>query len=62
MSAVTEVHDGHAEHPAMTKWSHDQRRLAGMIAGGFVVGVIMAGVIGPIVLTIVIGLLQGYSA
>jgi len=53
-------HDGHLESEGPQQWTADQRQLAGKIAVGFVVGTIMAGVIGPIVLTVVIGLLQGY--
>jgi hypothetical protein len=41
-------------------WTPEQRKLTLKIAVGFAVGTVMAGVVGPIVLTIVIGLLQGY--
>ena len=41
-------------------WSKSQKQLAAKIGVGFVVGVVMAGIVGPIVLTVVIGLLQGY--
>jgi len=41
-------------------WSPSQVKLSVKIAVGFVIGTIMAGVVGPIALTIVIGLLQGY--
>jgi len=61
MSAEAESTHGHEEHPAPQQWSKQQRQLAGKIAGAFVIGFLMAGVVGPIVLTVIIGLLQGYT-
>ena len=39
----------------------EQRVLAAKIAVGFVVGTVMAGVIGPIVLAIFVGLVTGHT-
>jgi hypothetical protein len=55
-----QAHDGHEAHDGHPPWTPEQHALAGKIAVGFVVGAIMAGVIGPIALSVVIGLLQGY--
>jgi len=62
MSAETGSTHGHEEHPAPKRWSKEQRQLAWKIAGTLFVGFLFAGVIGPIVLTVIIGLLQGYHA
>ncbi|HXX91326.1 MAG TPA: hypothetical protein VEI83_13995 [Acidimicrobiales bacterium] len=43
------------------RWTPEQRSLTVKIAGAFVIGLITVGVIGPIVLTVIIGLAQGYS-
>ena len=51
---------GHGDHVAQQPWSSDQKKLAGKITVGFTVGFFMVGVVGPIALTVVIGLLQGY--
>ena len=51
---------GHGDHVAQQPWSSDQKKLAGKITVGFAVGFFMAGVVGPIALAVVIGLLQGY--
>jgi len=42
------------------KWTPAQVRLTTKIAIGFIIGTLVVGVVGPIVLSIVIGLLQGY--
>jgi hypothetical protein len=60
MSGEAEVTHGHQGRQGQEPWSSDQKKLAGKIAVGFVAGFFVAGVIGPIVLTVVIGLLQGY--
>jgi hypothetical protein len=42
------------------RWTASQRRTAVAISLGFVVGTFVLGVVGPIALTVVIGLLQGH--
>jgi len=67
-SAATDEHGAPAGHDGddlshgaeRPEWTHAQTQLTVKIAVAFVVGAIMAGIVGPIVLTIVIGLLQGY--
>lgn len=58
-SAVTDHHEPSA--PSAVPTPHEQRVLAGKIAGGFVVGFIMAGIVGPIVLAIFVGLITGHT-
>jgi len=59
-AATAEAAHGHGDHVVQQPWSSDQKKLAGKITVGFAVGFFMAGVVGPIALAVVIGLLQGY--
>ncbi|HLX88951.1 MAG TPA: hypothetical protein VKR22_10920 [Acidimicrobiales bacterium] len=59
MTTATTEHD---EAPTTSAPSpEEQRVLAAKIAGGFVIGFIMSGIVGPIVLAIFVGLVTGHT-
>ena len=57
-TATTEHHDAPA---TVAPTPQEQRVLAAKIAGGFVIGTIMSGVVGPIALAIFVGLVTGHT-